>query len=60
MKTIMAMAQQKAEELRQMITRMDIQYNFRMGEYAACVWYTDGSEWLINDSGACVNRKEGI
>lgn len=51
MKTIMRLAHLKAADLGQMIVRMDIQYNFMLGEYVAYVDFTDGSRYTINDRG---------
>ena len=51
MKTIMRLAHLKAADLGQMIVRMDIQYNFMLGEYVAYVDFTDGSRYMINDRG---------
>ena len=51
MKTIMRMAHLKAADLGQMIVRMDIQYNYMLGEYVAFVDFTDGSRYSINDRG---------
>ena len=56
MKIIIEAAQAKAAQMRQIITRLDIQYNYNSGEYAAYVVYTNGEEYIINERGQITKR----
>lgn len=56
MKIIIEAAQSKAAQMRQIITRMDIQYNYNSGEYAGYVVYTNGDEYIINERGQITKR----
>lgn len=57
MNMMMYCAKNRAELFEVMITRLDIQYNFKKGEYAATVWYTDGSVYEINEMGEMKKRE---
>lgn len=57
MNIIISTAKMKAEVLNARIDRLDIQYNYKLGEFTARVWYTDGSKFDINDMGKLTEVK---